>query len=108
MSAVTSNGVHYQRIVYVDVDNISFDTLAKLLEEDYIEYTGMGTREISSYDIKRLEDDVQAQASLTEDEHGEYTEITLKELEEFKESIGTDVYDALLQEEIDIIILVSE
>lgn len=103
MSAVTSNGVHYQRIVYVDVDNISFDTLAKLLKEDYIEYTGM--KEMSYHDIQRLEDDVQAQASLSEDEHGEYTEITLEELKEFKESIGTDVYDALLQEEIDSIIL---
>lgn len=103
MSAVTSNGVHYQRIVYVDVDNISFDTLAKLLEEDYIEYIGM--KEMSYHDIQRLEDDVQAQASLSEDEHGEYTEITLEELKKFKESIGTDVYDALLQEEIDSIIL---
>lgn len=108
MSAVTSNGVRYSRVVFCDIDNVSFNLMGKLEQEEYVVETEMGTKELSSYDVVRLEDDVRSQATLTEDELGTYTDITLEELEQFKEDIGTDVYDALLQEEIDFVIFVSE
>lgn len=105
MSAITSNGIRYQRVIFVDICNVSAIAFKKLYKEEYIKDTDFGTKELSSYDTKRLEDDVQSQKSLTDDDFGDYTSIRLEELEEFKNDIGLGVYDSLIQEEIDSIIL---
>lgn len=105
MTAVTESGVHYNRVVFYDIDNMSFSLYSKLYNNGYIQKTEFDTVELTAHEVARLEDDVQAQATLAEDLAGIYTTITLDELQQFKDELGSDVYDALLQEEVDSVIM---
>lgn len=73
---------------------------------DIIEVTEYGTREISSRSIRHLEDEIMTMETVTDEEC--YTGYKAEDRELIKERIGSDVYDKLLNEELDFIMLINE
>lgn len=73
---------------------------------DIIEVTEYNTKEISSRSIRHLEDEIMTKETVTDDEC--YTGYKAEDRELIKERIGSDVYDKLLNEELDFIMLINE
>ena len=95
--------MHIFKITYVE--NSFTEEERSKYEYNIIEYAeDFGTYEISSGNIKWLEDELMTAQTVSEDEHYE-CEYTPEDRNIIKERIGSDVYDMLLNEEIDFIIL---
>ena len=73
---------------------------------DIIEVTEYNTKEISSRAIRHLEDEIMTMETVIDDEC--YTGYKAEDRELIKERIGSDVYDKLLNEELDFIMLINE
>lgn len=74
---------------------------------DIIEVTEYNTKEISSGAIRHLEDEVMTMKTVTDDDEC-CTGYKAEDRELIKERIGSDVYDMLLNEELDFIMLINE
>ena len=73
---------------------------------DIVEVTEYNTKEIYSGAIRYVEDEVMRMENGTDDEC--YTGYKAEDRELIKERIGSDVYDMLLNEEIDFIMLIND
>lgn len=89
------------RMAYVEVEN-RHEFCRKF--EDYAEITDHGTYEVMTEYIRQLEADIEQSRAVTEDEHNPF--ISEADYNEFKETIGTDIYELLLDGTLNIILLV--
>ena len=89
------------RMAYVEVEN-RHEFCREF--EDYTEITDYGTYEIMAEYVKQLEADIAQSRAVTEDEHNPF--ISEEQYNAFKETIGTDIYELLLDGTIEIILLV--
>ena len=96
--------MHIYKMTFVE-DTFTQEEKSKY-NYDIIEVTDYGTKEISSRSIRHLEDEVMTMETVTDDEC--YTGYKAEDQELIKERIGSDVYDKLLNEELDFIMLINE
>ena len=96
--------MHIYKIMFVE-DTFTQEEQSKY-NYDIIEVTEYGTKEISSRSIRHLEDEVMTMETVTDEEC--YTGYKAEDRELIKERIGSDVYDKLLNEELDFIMLINE
>ena len=96
--------MHIYKIMFVE-DTFTLEEQSKY-NYDIIEVTEYGTKEISSRSIRHLEDEVMTMETVTDDEC--YTGYKAEDRELIKERIGSDVYDNLLNEELDFIMLIND
>ena len=96
--------MHIYKIMFVE-DTFTLEEQSKY-NYDIIEVTEYGTKEISSRSIRHLEDEIMTMETITDDEC--YTGYKTEDRELIKERIGSDVYDKLLNEELDFIMLINE
>ena len=96
--------MHIYKIMFVE-DTFTQEEQSKY-NYDIIEVTDYGTKEITSKSIKHLEDEIMTMETVTDDEC--YTDYKAEDRELIKERIGSDVYDKLLNEELDFIMLINE
>ena len=96
--------MHIYKIMFVE-DTFTLEEQSKY-NYDIIEVTEYGTKEISSRSIRHLEDEIMTMETVADDEC--YTGYTAEDRELIKERIGSDVYDMLLNEELDFIMLINE
>ena len=96
--------MHIYKIMFVE-DNFTQEEQSKY-NYDIIEVTEYGTKEISSRSIRHLEDEIMTMETVTDEEC--YTGYKAEDRELIKERIGSDVYDMLLNEELDFIMLINE
>ena len=96
--------MHIYKIMFVE-DTFTLEEQSKY-NYDIIEVTEYGTKEISSRSIRHLEDEVMTMETVTDEEC--YTGYKAEDRELIKERIGSDVYDKLLNEELDFIMLINE
>ena len=96
--------MHIYKIMFVE-DTFTQEEQSKY-NYDIIEVTEYGTKEISSRSIRHLEDEIMTMETITDDEY--YTGYKEEDRELIKERIGSDVYDKLLNEELDFIMLINE
>ena len=96
--------MHIYKIMFVE-DTFTLEEQSKY-NYDIIEVTEYGTKEISSRSIRHLEDEVMTMETVTDDEC--YTGYKAEDRELIKERIGSDVYDKLLNEELDFIMLIND
>ena len=96
--------MHIYKIMFVE-DTFTLEEQSKY-NYDIIEVTEYGTKEISSRSIRHLEDEIMTMETVTDDEC--YTGYKAEDRELIKERIGSDVYDKLLNEELDFIMLINE
>lgn len=96
--------MHIYKIMFVE-DNFTQEEQSKY-NYDIIEVTEYGTKEISSRSIRHLEDEIMTMETVTDDDC--YTGYKAEDRELIKERIGSDVYDKLLNEELDFIMLINE
>ena len=92
------------KIMFVE-DTFTLEEQSKY-NYDIIEVTEYGTKEISSRSIRHLEDEIMTMETVTNDEC--YTGYKAEDRELIKERIGSDVYDKLLNEELDFIMLIND
>lgn len=92
------------KIMFVE-DTFTLEEQSKY-NYDIIEVTEYGTKEISSRSIRHLEDEIMTMETVTDDDC--YTGYKAEDRELIKERIGSDVYDKLLNEELDFIMLINE
>ena len=92
------------KIMFVE-DTFTLEEKSKY-NYDIIEVTEYGTKEISSRSIRHLEDEIMTMETVTDEEC--YTGYKAEDRELIKERIGSDVYDKLLNEELDFIMLINE
>ena len=96
--------MHIYKMTFVE------DTFTQEEESKYnhyiIEVTDYNTKEISSGSIRYLEDDIMTMETVTDDECCAGYKAEDREL--IKERIGSDVYDMLLNEELDFIMLIND
>ena len=96
--------MHIYKIMFVE-DTFTQEEQSKY-NYDIIEVTEYGTKEISSRSIRHLEDEIMTMETVTDEEC--YTGYKAEDRELIKERIGSDVYDKLLNEELDFIMLINE
>ena len=96
--------MHIYKIMFVE-DTFTLEEKSKY-NYDIIEVTDYGTKEISSRSIRHLEDEIMTMETVTDDDC--YTGYKEEDRELIKERIGSDVYDKLLNEELDFIMLINE
>ena len=96
--------MHIYKIMFVE-DTFTLEEKSKY-NYDIIEVTEYGTKEISSRSIRHLEDEIMTMETVTDDDC--YTGYKEEDRELIKERIGSDVYDKLLNEELDFIMLINE
>ena len=96
--------MHIYKIMFVE-DTFTLEEQSKY-NYDIIEVTEYGTKEISSRSIRHLEDEIMTMETVTDDDC--YTGYKEEDRELIKERIGSDVYDKLLNEELDFIMLINE
>lgn len=96
--------MHIYKIMFVE-DTFTLEEQSKY-NYDIIEVTEYGTKEISSRSIRHLEDEIMTMETVTDEEC--YTGYKAEDRELIKERIGSDVYDKLLNEELDFIMLINE
>ena len=96
--------MHIYKIMFVE-DTFTQEEQSKY-NYDIIEVTEYGTKEISSRSIRHLEDEIMTMETVTDDEC--YTGYKAEDRELIKERIVSDVYDKLLNEELDFIMLINE
>lgn len=88
----------------VEVYKTTFVPYNKRLEDfsDFLTFTERGA-EVTVDDVRRLEDEYYTGLTVTEDEYNPY--ISFKDREDFIKLIGADVYNMLLEEQLDFVIL---
>ena len=96
--------MHIYKIMFVE-DTFTLEEQSKY-NYDIIEVTEYGTKEISSRSIRHLEDEIMTMETVTDEEC--YTGYKAEDRELIKERIGLDVYDMLLNEELDFIMLIND
>ena len=96
--------MHIYKMIFVE-DTFTLEEKSKY-NYDIIEVTDYGTKEISSGSIRHLEDEIMTMETITDDEC--YTGYKAEDRELIKERIGSYVYDMLLNEELDCIMLINE
>ncbi len=96
--------MHIYKMTFVE-DTFTLEEKSKY-NYDIIEVTEYNTTEISSGAIRHLEDEVMTMETVTDDEC--YTGYKAEDRELIKEHIGSDVYDMLLNEELDFIMLIND
>lgn len=96
--------MHVLKMIFVQ-DNFTQEEKS-IYEYNVIEFTEYGTKEISSGSIRQLEDDIMTAETVTDDEC--FTGYNAQDREVIKERIGSDVYDMLLNEELDFIMLIND
>ena len=96
--------MHIYKIMFVE-DTFTLEEKSKY-NYDIIEVTDYGTKEISSRSIRHLEDEIMTMETVTDDDC--YTGYKEEDRELIKERIGSYVYDKLLNEELDFIMLIDE
>ena len=96
--------MHIYKMTFVE-DTFTQEEKSKY-NYDIIEVTEYNTKEISSGAIRHLEDEVMTMETVTDDEC--YTGYTTEDRELIKDRIGSYVYDMLLNEELDFIMLINE
>ena len=96
--------MHIYKMTFVE-DTFTLEEKSKY-NYDIIEVTDYGTKEISSGSIRHLEDEIMTMETITDDEC--YTGYKAEDRELIKERIGSDVYDMLLNEELDFIMLIND
>ena len=96
--------MHIYKIMFVE-DTFTLEEKSKY-NYDIIEVTEYGTKEISSRSIRHLEDEIMTMETVTDEEC--HTGYKAEDRELIKERIGSDVYDKLLNEELDFIMLINE
>ena len=96
--------MHIYKIMFVE-DTFTLEEKSKY-NYDIIEVTDYGTKEISSRSIRHLEDEVMTMETVTDDDC--YTGYKEEDRELIKERIGSYVYDMLLNEELDFIMLIND
>ena len=91
------------KMTYVGVD----DRISTACQyPDFVEVTESDTYEVWASDIRRMEDELAERRALTSGEYFEPT-ITEEQASTFKSIIGEEVYDMLLNEELDVVLLVN-
>lgn len=96
--------MYIYKMIFVE-DTFTLEEKSKY-NYDIIEVTDYGTKEISSRSIRHLEDEIMTMETVTDDEC--YTGYKEEDRELIKERIGSYVYDMLLDEELDFIMLINE
>ena len=96
--------MHIYKIMFVE-DTFTLEEKSKY-NYDIIEVTDYGTKEISSRSIRHLEDEIMTMETVTDDDC--YTGYKEEDRELIKERIGSYVYDKLLNEELDFIMLIND
>lgn len=89
------------RMAYVEVEN-RHEFCCEF--ENYAEITDHGTYEVMTEYIRQLEADIEQSRAVTEDEHNPF--ISEEKYNEFKDTIGRDIYELLLDGTLNIILLV--
>ena len=96
--------MHIYKIMFVE-DTFTQEEQSKY-NYDIIEVTEYGTKEISSRSIRHLDDEIMTMETVTDDECD--TGYNAEDRKLIKERIGSYVYDKLLNEQLDFIMLINE
>ena len=96
--------MYIYKMIFVE-DTFTLEEKSKY-NYDIIEVTDYGTKEISSRSIRHLEDEIMTMETITDDEC--YTGYKAEDRDLIKDRIGSYVYDMLLNEELDFIMLIND
>lgn len=97
------------KTVFIPKSYLQNDVMRKLKDIGHICDTDYGTTELSSHDVRLIEDDVQTILNVAEDEDIDtLTMATQDDKFALQEAIGSDTYDMLLNEDIDLVLFIDE
>ena len=96
------------KTVFIPKSYLQDDVMEKLKDLGYICDTDYGTTELSSYDVRNIEDDIQTILNVAKDDIDTSEMATIDDKFELQEAIGSDTYDMLLNKDIDLVLFIDE